>query len=300
MKRLLFTLLGAGLILLAGQSFTETQKKTIVVTYTVLGSLVKELAGNSFVVKTSIPNGLDVHDWEPSAKDIETITKADLIIQNGLDLEGGMQKALKQASDAGVKFFTASDYITVRQVGQGEGIPGDDPDQALGAADPHIWLDPVNMKSVIIALAKYIKDNYSIDLSKNASKLTAKLDSLDDSIKKKVSSISPGKRKLVTGHESMGYFAQRYGFKLVGTIIPSLSTEGDVSASDMAALKKLIAENNVSVIFVELGTPGKVTKNLANEAHVKSVPLITHYLLPDLNYFTFMNTMVDDITQNLK
>ncbi len=300
MKRLVITLLGAGLLLLAGQSFAEAQKKTIVVTYTVLGSLVKELVGDSFEVKTSIPNGLDVHDREPSAKDIETITKADLIVQNGLDLEGGLQKALKQAKDAGVKFFTASDYITVRHVGQGEGIPGDDPDQALGAADPHIWLDPVNMKSVILALTKYIKDNYSIDLSKNSSKLTAKLDSLDDSIKKKVLSISPGKRKLVTGHESMGYFAQRYGFKLVGAVIPSLSTEGQVSASDMTALKKLIAENNVSVIFIELGTPEKVAKILASEAHVKSVPLITHYLLSDNNYFTLMNTMVDKITQSLK
>jgi len=68
-------------------------------------------------------------------------------------LEGGMQKTLQVARDSGVKFFTASDYITVRHVGTGEGIPSGDPDQAIGAADPHLWMDPLNMKSIVSALA---------------------------------------------------------------------------------------------------------------------------------------------------
>ncbi|HTX92264.1 MAG TPA: zinc ABC transporter substrate-binding protein, partial [Anaerolineales bacterium] len=99
----------------------QTDKKTIVVTYSILGSVVKDLVGDRANVIVLMPNGQDPHEWEPSAKDVETLTHADLIVQNGLGLEGGMQKALAQAQDAGVKFFTASDHITVRHVGQGEG-----------------------------------------------------------------------------------------------------------------------------------------------------------------------------------
>ncbi len=99
------------------------QKKTIVVTYSVLETVVRDLVGDAIAVKGEIPNGLDPHEWEPSAKDVEALNKADLIVQNGLGLEGGMEKALKSAIDAGVKVFTASDAIQVRHVGEGEGIP---------------------------------------------------------------------------------------------------------------------------------------------------------------------------------
>ncbi|HTX73509.1 MAG TPA: metal ABC transporter substrate-binding protein, partial [Rectinemataceae bacterium] len=108
------------------------------VTYAILGSVVGELAGADFRVTSLIPNGLDVHEWEPSAKDIETLDSADLVVENGLGLEGGMEKALAQARAVGRRFFTASDHITVRHVGEGEGIPSGDPDQAVGAADPHL------------------------------------------------------------------------------------------------------------------------------------------------------------------
>src|SRR5512136_1449443 len=81
-------------------------KKTIVVTYSVLGSVVKELVGDKAEVIISMPNGMDPHDWEPSAKDVENINKADLVIDNGLGLEGGLQKTFENAKDKGVVFFT--------------------------------------------------------------------------------------------------------------------------------------------------------------------------------------------------
>lgn len=96
-------------------------KPTIICTYAVLGAAVRDLAGDAFQVTTAVPNGMDVHEWEPSAKDIEALTKAGLIVENGLGLEGGMGKALDQARRAGVGFFTASKHLVVRRVGQGEG-----------------------------------------------------------------------------------------------------------------------------------------------------------------------------------
>lgn len=275
-------------------------KKSIVVTYAILGSVVKDLVGDKANVTVSIPNGLDPHEWEPSAKDIEAINKADLVIENGLGLEGGMQKTLQTARDNGVKFFTASDYITVRHVGAGEGIPSGDPDQALGAPDPHIWMDPLTMKSVVQALAPVLKQDLGLDVTNQASDLENRLDSLNTQIADIVAQLPQADRKLVTGHESMGYFAQRYNFKLIGVIVPSLSSEAEVSAADLADLKTAIEDNNVKAIFTELGTSPAVAKAIADETGVKVVELTTHALLSDGSYFTFLQTLASTIVNALK
>ena len=279
---------------------TPAGKKTIVVTYSILGSVVKDLVGDAANVIVSMPNGQDPHEWEPSAKDIETLTKADLIVQNGLGLEGGMQKALAQAKDAGVRFFTASDHIPVRYVGPGEGLPNGDPDQAVGAADPHLWTDPVDMQSIVASLASQIKIDLGIDLSSRATDLEARLASLNQEVQEKVNTLPPASRRLVTGHESMGYFAQRYGFKLVGAIIPSLSTQSEVSASDLAALKQQIEDNQVKAIFTELGTPKAVADAIGAETGVQVIELTTHSMPPDDSYFTFERNLADTIVNGLQ
>jgi zinc/manganese transport system substrate-binding protein len=278
----------------------NTGQKSIVVTYSILGSIVKDLVGDKANVTISIPNGLDPHEWEPSAKDIETINKADLVIENGLGLEGGMQKTLQVARNNGVKFFTASDYITVRHVGTGEGIPSGDPDQAIGAADPHLWMDPLSLKSIVVALAPVLMTDFGLDVSSQAVTMENQLNAINTEVASTVATIPQENRKLVTGHESMGYFAQRYGFKLVGVIIPSISSQAEVSAADLAVLKTAIIDNQVKAIFTELGTSPVVSKAIGDETGVKVVELTTHALPDDGSYFTFMRNIANVITNALK
>jgi len=275
-------------------------KPTIICTYAVLGAAVRDLAGDAFQVATAVPNGMDVHEWEPSAKDIEALTKADLIVENGLGLEGGMGKALDQARRAGVAFFTASQHIVVRRVGQGEGIPSGDPDQAAGAEDPHLWTDPMAVKAVVDALAGELQKRFGVDLTVRRADLDARLDGLDAEIRARVGALPAPRRKLVTGHESLGYFAQRYGFKLVGAVIPSLTTEAEGSAASLEALKKLINQNRVTVVFTELGTPPRTLEALAREAKVRAVTLATHSLPPDGSYFTFERDLSGTILSALQ
>jgi zinc/manganese transport system substrate-binding protein len=277
-----------------------TSQKSIVVTYSILSSVVKELVGNQVNVIVSIPNGLDPHTWEPSAKDIENINKADLVVQNGLGLEGGMEKTLAQAQANGVKFFTASDYITIRHVGAGEGIPSGDPDQAIGAADPHLWTDPLAMKAVVAALADYLKANLGINVDAQSQDLQARLDNLNTQVADEVATLPIDSRKLVTGHESLGYFAQRYGFKLIGAVIPSLSDQADVSAADIATLKQEILDNHVKAIFAELGTSAAVIDEIGAETGANVVQLTTHALLSDGSYFTFETNLAKTIIDALK
>jgi len=294
---LCLALLGAGCSVSKGPG---SGRKSMVVTYSVLGSVARELAGDKMDVSVMIPDGLDVHEWEPSARDIETLTRADLVVENGLGLEGGMGKALDQARKAGAKFFTASDHIEVRAVGVGEGIPSGDPDQAAGAEDPHLWTSPLAVESIVRALAAQLESDFGIDVSERAKDLEARLARLDAEIAGDVAAVPAANRKLVTGHESLGYFAQRYGFKLVGAVIPSLSTEAESSARDFAALEKLIAAEGVKVVFTELGTPEKTVGALAEEAGVRAVPLATHSMPPDGSYFTFERNLATTIVEALK
>jgi len=303
MKKVVFTLFICAILIAACQTTSpvaQDSKKTIVVTYSVLGAVVTDLVGADANVVVLIPNGQDPHEWEPSAKDIEMLNKADLIVQNGLGLEGGLQKTLSLTVQQGVKTFIASDHITVRKVGQGEGVPNGGADQLVGAADPHLWTDPLTIKQVVAGLVEQLKTDLGLDVTTQAQYLDNQLDSLNNEIITLVATLPESNRKLVTGHDSLGYFAARYGFKLVGAIVPSLTSQAEVSAADLAALKTLIQENQVKAIFTELGTPPAIAQAIGTETGVKVVQLSTHILPADGSYFTFMRNLAQTIIENLK
>jgi zinc/manganese transport system substrate-binding protein len=156
------------------------------------------------------------------------------------------------------------------------------------------------MKSIIAALVPVLMTDFSLDVSSQAAVLENKLDALNNEVSNTVTAIPQDNRKLVTGHESMGYFAQRYGFKLVGVIIPSISSQAEVSAADLATLKTAIEDNQVKAIFTELGTSPVVAKAIGDETGVKVVELTTHALPDDGSYFTFMRNIANVITTALK
>ena len=275
-------------------------KKRIVVTHSVLASVVRDLVGDAFAVVALIPDGMDPHEWEPSARDMETMDGAALIVENGLALEEGMKGALSQARKSGVRTFTASDHVVARRVGKGEGLPSGDADQAAGARDPHLWTDPVAMKAVVDALAAEIHADFGLDLSVRRDSLDSRLSALDAEVSGLVAKLPLERRVLVTGHESLGYFAARYGFKLVGAVLPSLSSQAETSAAELAALKALILSNRVSAIFTEVGTSPKVALSLAGDAKVKAVPLAMHSLPQGGGYEDYLRRLATTITGALE
>ncbi len=262
-------------------------RKTIVVTYSVLGSLVRDAVGDAANVVVLIPNGSDPHEWEPSAKDIERLNNADLIVRNGLDLEGGVLDVLNNAKNDGVPTFVASDHITIRLVGQGEGLPTADPDQQVGAQDPHLWMDPLTLRDVMVALGPVLAEQ-GVDVANGIASVVAGLDSLNDEVESVLAAVPLANRKLVTGHESMGYFAKRYGFQLIGALIPSLTTQAGVSAKELSTLSDEIAAQNVKAIFTEIGTPTQVADAIGEQAGVEVVDLASHNLPADGTYATFL------------
>jgi zinc/manganese transport system substrate-binding protein len=161
-------------------------------------------------------------------------------------------------------------------------------------------MDPLSLKSIVVALAPVLMTDFGLDVSSQAVTMENQLNAINTEVASTVATIPQENRKLVTGHESMGYFAQRYGFKLVGVIIPSISSQAEVSAADLAVLKTAIIDNQVKAIFTELGTSPVVSKAIGDETGVKVVELTTHALPDDGSYFTFMRNIANVITNALK
>lgn len=267
---------------------SDPDAPSVVVTYTVLGAVVADLVGESAAVTVLMDDGVDPHDWSPSARDIETVMNADLVVANGMDLEEGLLDVFEQAEGDGVPVFHATDHITVRQLAE-DGHSDEDEDGHDGG-DPHFWVDPISMRDVVTALGPTLAD-LGIDVADRTVDLEARLTELDEETRTTLDVIAADDRKLVTGHESMGYFADRYDFTLIGAVIPGLSSQGEVSAGELAALRAEIVEEGVPAIFTEVGTPTAVVEAIAQEAGVEVVELPSHSLPEDGSYFSFVRAI---------
>jgi zinc/manganese transport system substrate-binding protein len=287
--------------LLAACSASEPESSTrpnIVVTYSVLGSVVLDLVGDAADVTILIPDGQDPHDYQPSARDIESINNADIVVSNGLDFEEGLEDVLASAIDNGVSVYMVGENITVREPDEDLAEEGhaEEDGHAHGAGDPHLWLSPLSFTEALPSLTTAI--NKATGLSIDETTSLTQLTQLDDEITEVMSSISSC--VLVSGHDEMGYFADRYGCTVVGAIIPSFSTTSEATAKQIADLKVLATSNNVKAVFTGLGTPTEVSEQLASELGIAAVSLSTHYLNGAANYREFMLNLANQIAEALR
>ena len=263
----------------------------VVVTYSVIGDVVAQLVGDKAVVNVLIPDGQDPHEFQPSAKDIETLSNAAIVVSNGLDFEEGLEDVLENVVESGNKVFMVGEHITVLKTKEAD-------DHDHGGVDPHLWLSPGTMLEMLPALTSALSDALGIDLANSSAALTTNLEELDKEIQQTISGLQDC--NLVSGHDEMGYFAARYGCQIIGAIIPSFTTTSEATAGELADLKKLIDQYKVAAIFTGLGTNPAVADQLAKELGIKAVILSTHYLDGANNYQEFMLRMVNQIAEALK
>ena len=259
---------------------------------------------------TIVPDGVDPHDFEPSARDVETLTNADFIVANGLHFESGLDSALEQLREAGRPIFYAIDHVTARlMTGDDDGHDhGHEDDTAKdgaadgdghdhGAIDVHVWTSPATLVDMVEPLAAELGAALSVDLTTAATALTASLNALDSEILDLLAKLPDC--ELVTGHNELGYFAERYGCEVIGTVIPSSTTTAEASAGQLAELKKVIAERSAPVIVTSLGTPRAVAEQIARESGVKVVELSTHVMGDAESYGEFMRRLATTIASAL-
>lgn len=267
----------------------------IVVTYSVLGTLVSELVGDIARVTVIIPDGQDPHDFEPSAKDIEAINDAQLLVSNGLEFEEGLVEPLNSAANRGVEHFVVTDHLTSRT--GGDHSHAEDDGSHSSAIDPHVWLSPYAMNEMIDDLALAVGDTLGIDVTAQSTALMEKLAALDSLVTDRIESLDAC--VLVTGHDELGYFADRYGCTVVGAVIPSFSTTAEASAGELADLKELVRKYTVPAIFTGIGTSSDVVEVLSTELGIPAIELATHYLSGVTTYEAFITRLVDQIVGGL-
>ncbi|MFJ4220108.1 metal ABC transporter solute-binding protein, Zn/Mn family [Curtobacterium luteum] len=254
----------------AGCSTTGGDRPLVAVTTNILGDVVSEVVGDAADVAVLMPAGADPHSFEVSAREAARLRSADLVVENGLGLEEGIARHVEAAAAAGVPIFTAGDAIDVL-----DWRTEDD-----SGPDPHFWTDPRRMAEVVSALDDALGE-VGID-APGADGYRAELDALDDEVAAAFATVPADRRALVTNHHVFGYLADRYGFRVVGAVIPSGTTLASPSAADLRDLATAIEDAGVPTIFADLSRPARLAEVLADEAgiEVTITPLATESLSP--------------------
>ncbi|MEV0618962.1 zinc ABC transporter substrate-binding protein AztC [Nonomuraea sp. NPDC050404] len=249
----------------------------VVVTTNILGDVTKAVVGDAAEVTVLMKPDADPHSFGVSAKEAAAIETADLIVYNGLGLEEGVLRNVETAKRAGVPALAVGEGVNpIRFAATG--------DETAGQPDPHFWTDPGRMaKAVDLIAEQVVAHAEGIDAAAvraGAAAYRAKVGELDAWVGQQVATIPSASRRLVTNHHVFGYFAQRYGFEVVGAVIPSGTTLASPSASDLKSLKDAIDRTGVKAIFADSSQPDRLAQVLASEAgvDVKVVPLFSESL----------------------
>jgi ABC-type Zn uptake system ZnuABC Zn-binding protein ZnuA len=273
---------------------------------TFLADIVRNVGGDRVTVDSLIPVGVDPHSFEPTPQDLRRVADSKVLVVNGAGFEAFLQPLLQNAGGART-VIEAAKGLQSREPQPGE-HPEGEVDHAHVEGDPHFWLDPTkviayvgNIRDGLTAVDPAGKEAYAA----NADAYIARLNELDAWIKQQVAQIPEDRRLLVTNHESFGYFADRYGFRVVGAVVPSVSTAASPSAQELAALADQIKATKAPAIFLETGANPQLAAQLAGETGAKVVTgLLTHSVTakdgPAPDYLSMMRYNVNAIVDALK
>lgn len=249
----------------------------VVSTTTMLHDLVLAIGKDKVQAETLMNYGIDPHTYQATAGDVDRMKNADLVVYNGLHLEGKMGKIFEQLSDKSVcvgdHMLTLSD-TSVEKYGLVKGaefieVEGE-------GTDPHTWFDVALWKRAAVTVAESMMQKFPAHAEEYEKNLVAhlkELDELDAYIKSRVGELEPSQRILVTAHDAFNYFSRAYEFEVKA--IQGISTEAEAGTADISELAEFIAQNDVKAVFFESAVSPKSIESLkaAVEAKGKSVEI---------------------------
>lgn len=254
---------------------------------TFMADIAQNIAGDRLDVSAILPAGADPHSFQPTPQDAKRIAESSAVIVNAAGLVPQLDDLIKAAGSDDLMLIEAA-----------EGLPG-------VSEDPHTWLDPL----LVVEYAKNIAEGLAVldpagaaEYQANAEDYSQVLMQLDAWIRARVETVSPERRLLVTNHESLRYFAERYGFRIVGTVFPTTSGEGSPSAQQLAALVEAIKTSGAPAIFLETGSNAALATQIARETGAEVVADLQVASLGDNapSYVDMMRWNVDRIVGALR
>lgn len=245
----------------------------VVATFSILGDLVREVGGERVAVTVLVGPDADAHTFEPAPSDVVSVQRARRVFALGVGFDAWLEELAAQASASGRTIYLAQGLAT-RVVAGEPRSERETPGRRL-ETDPHIWHEVNRVLPLVTRIAEGLR---SADPAGAAAYAAAaedyrrKLEALEVFIRGRVAEVPPARRKLFTSHDTFGYFAEAYGFELLGSALGSVTTEqADPSARDLARVIDEIKAAGVPAIFGENVNQSKLGRQIAREARVALV-----------------------------
>jgi ABC-type Zn uptake system ZnuABC Zn-binding protein ZnuA len=223
---------------------------SVVATTTQVADLVANVGGKRVALDSILRPNSDPHEYEPRPSDAAALAKADVVFRSGGDLDEWLDEVVDSAG-GDAQQVTLID--SVRREGD----------------DPHWWQDPRNAILAVAAISDALIDADPAGRAgyeRRAAAYTARLRRLDAEVARCIDRVPQAKRKLVTTHDALGYFAARYGIDVIGAVIPSLSTQAQPSAKDVNELVGQIKRERVEAIFPEASLSRRLEQAISRES----------------------------------
>ena len=252
-------------------------KIKVAASFSVLGDMVRQVGGDRVEVTTFVgPNG-DAHVYEPTPGDGKTLLEANILVVNGLGLEGWMSRLQKSSGFKG-QVVTATKGIKSRQMEEEEH------GKTHKITDPHAWQSLVNgrvyvqnIRDGLMAADPAGKDAYEA----NATKFLADIDAVEKLVKDSIAKLPPARRKIITTHDAFGYFGATYGMEFIAP--EGVSTESEASARDVAKIIRQIKAEKIPAVFLENVTDHRLLDQIAKETGAKVGGTLYSDALSDAN-----------------
>ncbi len=237
-----------------GPSIPQDDKINVVTTFSTLNSFVEGVGGNRVQVQNLVPIGASPEDYQPSPQDIATLSRAQLVVENGAGIEAWLQHTIDSAGNAGMQQVVLSD-----------GLPKID-------HNPHLWMDPVLARAYVAkirdALAR-IDPAHKAEYTRNAQAYDAQLVALQTWIAKQIATIPARQRAMIVFHNAWAYYNRRFRIQTIGII--ELSPGQDPNPAYIGNLVDLAREHNVRAVFSEPEYSPKLAQTLAKSAGIRIV-----------------------------
>jgi ABC-type Zn uptake system ZnuABC Zn-binding protein ZnuA len=262
---------------------------------TFLADITQNIAGDRVKVESLLPIGADPHSYQAAPVDVAKLSESDLLILNGLEYEKFIEPLLENAGGERMIVEATTGLSPREDAGSAHGV------------DPHMWLDP----NLVITYVENIRDGLiQVDAEgaeiykTNADAYIVQLKDLNTWVAAQVNTIPAERRLLVTNHEAIGYFAERYGFEVAGSVIPSFSSNAAPSAQEMASLIDEIKKLNAPAIFLDTADNNTLAQQISDETGVMIVADLHLESLtngaPAATYINMMKYNVSRIVEVLK
>jgi len=287
----------------AGCPEIENREINVVATTPMIGEFVSQVGGDNINLTVLMPSEADPHTYDPAPQDAGTIADADLVFYTGLKYEpAALIKLLENSAcstevlaEVGESVFP----IEFKELGH-----DDHEGHGHGAYDPHFWFDPNRVayaaEYIESKLVQFDPSNSSVYEAAGKAYVT-ELKGLVGQVSELISTIPSQNRKLITTHESLGYFEAKFGLEVLSTIIPSLDSANEISPLQLVGVIDVIEDNNVKVIFIEAEAPSVYAETIVAETGIKAVKgLWVETLKEGQSYPEFLFDAVELIVENLR